>query len=163
MMSWCLRPSKNWLAIASPCSKAPAKCRSSPIRDLVEGLKQLPAPDDSLVFFDGRQMFSAMHDIGKFIRGESHGDPKAERAAAMMDKILDEVSILDYTIATEYTDGQKNGKTTLIKMMPDASTSALAAAVHPASRSSTGNGLSPPTRFRIRSRPVLTCIRFTSA
>jgi hypothetical protein len=96
---------------------------------LVEALKQLPAPEDSLVFFDGRQMFSGMRGIGQFIRDQSHGEPKAERAATMMEKVVDEAAILDYSVVSETTDGQKNDKSTLIKMMPDADSKALATAV----------------------------------
>jgi hypothetical protein len=96
---------------------------------LVQALKQLPEPEDALVFFDGRQLFSKLHGIGQFIREQSHGDAKADRAATMMEQIVDEVSILDYTVVSASTDGQKNCKTSLIKMMPDADSKALASAV----------------------------------
>ena len=96
---------------------------------LAAALKQLPEPEDTLVFFDGRQLFSQFGNIGQFIRDKSNGDPKAERAATMMQKIVDEVSILDYVVASESTDGQKNCKTSLIKMLPDADSKAVAAAI----------------------------------
>jgi hypothetical protein len=96
---------------------------------LAEALKQLPEPEDALVFVDGRQMFSKIHGIGQFIREQSHGDAKADRAATMMEKIVDELSILDYTVVSESTEGHKNCKTSLIKMMPDADAKALAGAV----------------------------------
>jgi hypothetical protein len=96
---------------------------------LVEALKQLPAPEDALVFFDARQMFSQVRDIGKFIRDQKPGDAKAERASSMMEKIVDEASILDYVVAAEFTEGQKNCKTSLIKMMADADSKALVSAV----------------------------------
>jgi hypothetical protein len=96
---------------------------------LIEALKQLPAPEDRLFFFDARQMFSRIRGIGQFIRDKSHDEPKADRAATMMEKVVDEASILDYMVASESTDGQKNEKSTLIKMMPEADSKALATAV----------------------------------
>ena len=87
---------------------------------LAEALRQLPEPEDSLVFFDGRQMFSQLRGIGQFIRDESHGDPKAARVAGLMEKVFGELSALDYTVTAEYTDGARNCSTTLIKMMPSA-------------------------------------------
>jgi hypothetical protein len=96
---------------------------------LMEALKKLPEPEDALVFFDGRQLFSRIRSIGQFIRDQKSGDPKADRAASMMEKIVDEVSILDYAVTSESTDGQKNCKTSLLKMMADADSKALASAV----------------------------------
>ena len=80
----------------------------------------------------------------------------------MMEKIVDEVSILDYVVASEFTEGQKNCKTSLIKMMADADSKALACAVEGGSRSSIGSGWFRRMRFRIRCRRASICIRFTS-
>ena len=40
---------------------------------LQEALKQLPTPEDSLVFFDARQLFSQIRSIGQFIRDQKPG------------------------------------------------------------------------------------------
>lgn len=96
---------------------------------LVEALKQLPVPEDSLVFFDGRQLFGSLKNVGQFIRDQKGDDPKAERLASMMDKIMAEVSIVDYAVTSESTDGQRNCKSSLVKMAADADSTALASAL----------------------------------
>jgi hypothetical protein len=96
---------------------------------LAEALKQLPKPEDALVFFDARQMFSQIRSIGQFVRDQKPGDPQAERASSLMEKVVDEATILDYLVASKSTDGFKNCKTALLKMMPDADSKALAVAV----------------------------------
>src|SRR5262249_21396802 len=67
---------------------------------LAEALKQLPKPDDALVFVDGRQLFSQIHDIGQFVRDHAHDDAKAGRVATIMEKVSDEVAILDYVVTS---------------------------------------------------------------
>jgi hypothetical protein len=48
---------------------------------LQEALTHLPEPEDSLVFFDGRQLFTQLRGIGSFIQEASRGDPGAARVA----------------------------------------------------------------------------------
>ena len=133
------------------CCKARARYRSFLDPRLVEALaQQLPAPpEDSLVFFDGKQLFGSLKNVGQFIRDQKGDDPKAERLASMMDKIMAEVSIVDYAVTSESTDGQRNCKSSLVKMAADADSTALERS-KAGSRLSIGSIWFRRMRFRIR-------------
>ncbi len=73
-----------------------------------EALSHLPEPEDTLVFYDGRTQFAEMAKFGTFIRQMSGNDPNAERAAKLIDLIMHEMSVIDYSVTVEYTDGHFN-------------------------------------------------------
>jgi hypothetical protein len=75
---------------------------------LQEALKKLPEPEDTLVFYDMEAQFSEMRKMGDFIRAVSNGDPEAERIIRLIDMIFHEVSILEYEVTVEYTEGNLN-------------------------------------------------------
>jgi len=87
---------------------------------LIEALKSLPKPEDGLVFFDGRQLFTQLGKIGTFIRSRAGDNPDAERVATIVEKVLAEVSVLDYEVTVQYTDGYRNCATSAGVLMPDA-------------------------------------------
>ena len=75
---------------------------------LKEALTHLPKPEDQLVFFDGQQLFQNLHGITAFIRGQAHNDEKATRVAHLLDRVFDEVAILDYEVTVGYTEPGQN-------------------------------------------------------
>lgn len=87
---------------------------------LTEALKSLPKPEDSLVFFDGRQLFNQLRTMGTFIRAKAGDNPDAGRVATIVEKVLDELSVLDYEATVEYTDGYRNCATAYGVLLPDA-------------------------------------------
>jgi hypothetical protein len=87
---------------------------------LTAALEKLPKPEDALVFYDGQQQFRKMRDIGKFIRDKAANDAKAVRVAGLVEKVVDQLAILDYEVTVEYTDGQRNVKEALGQLVPGA-------------------------------------------
>src|SRR5262245_46117959 len=57
---------------------------------LMEALTHIPKPDDSLVFLDGRKLFSDLRGIGDFIRSQGGKDQDAIRVAKLLDRVIDE-------------------------------------------------------------------------
>jgi hypothetical protein len=88
---------------------------------IIEALKNLPEPEDSIVIFDGQQMFKQIRGLGDFIRQQSKNDPKAEQVAQIMELVSDELGIIDYEVTVEYTDGNENRTMGLGKLTPNAS------------------------------------------
>lgn len=85
---------------------------------LLEALEQLPEPEDALVFFDGRQLFSQLRKIGQFIRTQGQGKEKAEQVAGLLEEVIDELSVLDYEVTSEYTDGYRNCVMSIGQLLP---------------------------------------------
>jgi len=86
---------------------------------LVEALTHLPKPEDSLVFLDGRKLFQDLRGIGDFIRSHAGTDQDALRVVRLLDRVFDEVSIIDYQVTVEYTQPGRNRKTTFGKLTDD--------------------------------------------
>lgn len=96
----------------------------------VEALAQLPAAEDAVVFFDGRMMFEKLHGIPDFIRQQAGEDnEQAQRIGQVIDRVLDEVGILDYELTVEYTVGHQNRVAVFGKLQPNAEKSLLYRAV----------------------------------
>ncbi len=72
---------------------------------LVDALTRLPAPEDALVFFDGKQLISQLHEIPQFITRMSNGEPDAARATGLMTELIDQCSAFDYEVSVQYTEG----------------------------------------------------------
>lgn len=96
---------------------------------LKAALEQLPAPDDALAFYDGRLQFQSMRDLGKFIREKAANTPQADRAATILEKVVDQLAILDYEASVEFTDGNRNCKESLGQLVPGAEEKLLARVV----------------------------------
>ncbi len=93
---------------------------------LKEALGHLPAPEDGLVFYDGKQQFAQMRGMGDFIRSVAANDPNAQRVAGLMDLVFDELAILDYEVTVEYTEGNLNRTAAYGKLLPGAEGRTLA-------------------------------------
>ncbi|MBN1852384.1 MAG: hypothetical protein JW829_06655 [Pirellulales bacterium] len=87
---------------------------------LKEALANLPEPEDSLIFFDGRQLFERLRGLGPFIQKMSHGDSDAERVVQLIDLLLEEADILDYEATVEYTEAHRNRSMAFGKLLPGA-------------------------------------------
>jgi hypothetical protein len=87
---------------------------------LKEALSHLPKPEDSLVFYDMSTQMKQMRGMVDFIRTAGQTDPKAQRAAALMEVIFDEVTFLDYEVTVEYTEGNLNRSAVYGKLLPGA-------------------------------------------
>jgi hypothetical protein len=75
---------------------------------LKEALAHLPKADDAVVFFDGQKLFQGLHGIGDFIRGHGGKEEGAIRVARLLDRVFDEIAIVDYQVTVNYTgEGQK--------------------------------------------------------
>lgn len=72
---------------------------------IVDALKKLPAPEDSLVFFDGKQLMSQLHEIPQFITRMSNGQPDAARVTGLMTEVINQCSAFDYEVTVQYTEG----------------------------------------------------------
>jgi hypothetical protein len=70
-----------------------------------QAFASLPTPEDALILFDGAAMAAGMGDIGQFIRREAPHDQGALRAAELVDRLIDEVSVFDFELTSESTDG----------------------------------------------------------
>ena len=71
-------------------------------------LKHLPAPEDALVFFDGRMLSGQLSGIPAFIKGVARGNEEAIRVADLLDKAMSQLIAVDHEISVEYTDGNRN-------------------------------------------------------
>ena len=74
----------------------------------VEALKQLPEAEDSVVFFDGRAWSEQLKSIVTFIHGVAAGNDEGLRVAGLFDSLIKEVSVFDYVVTVDYTDGYRN-------------------------------------------------------
>lgn len=75
---------------------------------LQEALTHLPKPEDSLIFFDAQKLFQGIHGVGDFIRSHANNDPKAARVAHLLDRVIDNMAVLDYEAKVEYTEAGQN-------------------------------------------------------
>ncbi len=92
---------------------------------LIAALKKLPAPEDSLVFYDGKTQFATLQKIGPAIAQIGGGDPNVEQVVKIIDMIMKDVSILDYEVTVEYTEGNLNRSASFGKLMPNTADSTL--------------------------------------
>ena len=72
---------------------------------IVEALTHLPAAEDSIVVFDGKQFNSQLKEIPQFITRMSNGDKEAARLTALMSELISQADAFDYEVSVEYTEG----------------------------------------------------------
>ncbi len=92
---------------------------------LAEALGKLPQPEDSLVFYDGRTQFETLSKIGPTISNMGAGDPNVERVAKLVDMLIKELSVFDYEVTVEYTEGNLNRTASYGKLIPGTDDSTL--------------------------------------
>lgn len=85
-----------------------------------DALSRLPEAEDSIVFYDASLQFRQLRGMGQFIRKAGGDDPKAQRAAGLLELLFDELAFLDYEITVEYTEGHRNCSATYGKLLPGA-------------------------------------------
>jgi len=72
---------------------------------VVAALQKLPAPEDALVFLDGKQMFQQLHEIPDFITRMSQGQPDVDRISGLLKELINQCSVIDHEISVQYTEG----------------------------------------------------------
>lgn len=90
-----------------------------------EALSNLPAAEDSMVFFDAKTFVSQLNGFGDFIRNVSNGNEGAERAAGMMTQFFGQMDAIDFELTVEYTDGFKNRSASYGKLREGAADTVL--------------------------------------
>ncbi len=83
-----------------------------------EALSHLPTPEDAIVFYDGKLHMQQLRQFGDFIRQNAQGE-NADRARQFLERILHEVSIMDYEITVEFTEGNKNCSAAYGRVLPN--------------------------------------------
>ncbi len=96
---------------------------------LKEALSHLPEAEDCVTFFDGRQLFTSLKGMGDFIRKHADDDADAERGADIIEKVIDEIDILEYEVTVEYTEDGQNRTATLGRVADDIEDSLLGRAL----------------------------------
>jgi hypothetical protein len=92
---------------------------------LATALQHLPEAEDSLVFYDGKTQFAALRGFGPFLQSVSGGDENIDRVVKILDKVWDDVAILDYEVTVEYTEGNLNRSASYGKLLPNTDDSTL--------------------------------------
>lgn len=87
---------------------------------IVEALAHLPEPEDTIVIFDGQQLFKQLGDLSTLIIRQAPENPQALKAANILQLVCDEMAVIDYEVTVEYTDGNQNRTMSLGKATPDA-------------------------------------------
>ncbi len=95
---------------------------------LKEALAQLPEPEDSLVFYDGKLQMQQMRQFAPFIRQNAQGE-HAERVVEMIERVLDQVAIFDYEVTVQYTNGNQNCSAAYGKFLPNIDEKVLTKAI----------------------------------
>ncbi len=72
---------------------------------VVAALQKLPAPEDGLVFVDGKLMFQQFHQIPDFINRMSQDQPEVERITGLLKELINQCSVFDHEISVQYTEG----------------------------------------------------------
>lgn len=75
---------------------------------LAEALKQLPEMEDGLVFLDGVALFETLRGLGPFLQGISGGDENVDRAVKILNKVWDDLAVIDYEVTVSYTEENLN-------------------------------------------------------
>ena len=86
---------------------------------IVNALKDLPEPEDSLIFYDGKQQLEQLRSVGQFIRNQGFGNPDADRFAGLLDTVLAELLIVDHEVTVEYPDGNTIRTASHGEFLPD--------------------------------------------
>ncbi|MEQ9408970.1 MAG: hypothetical protein RIK87_14630 [Fuerstiella sp.] len=82
---------------------------------LKAALKVLPAPEDALIFFDGRVLSQQLNGVVAFIQGVGAGNEDAMRVATLINSVFAEVNLIDHEVTVEYTEGYRNRTSTFGK------------------------------------------------
>ena len=90
---------------------------------IAEAMANLPEAEDAFVFFDGLAMWNALEELPQFIRlqgANSNKQEDLERISGVIERIIREVSFIDYEATVEFTDGLQNRTASYGKITADA-------------------------------------------
>ncbi|MBP7933576.1 MAG: hypothetical protein KA354_02905 [Phycisphaerae bacterium] len=90
-----------------------------------QAMAKLPPAEDTVVFFDVKTMIEGVRGIMKFGGEQAPQDEKAKEVLGVVNKVLDEVGVLDYLASTEHTEGYQQHDETIVMLAPDAPKSRL--------------------------------------
>ncbi|MHB9080850.1 MAG: hypothetical protein ACYC3X_25535 [Pirellulaceae bacterium] len=85
---------------------------------LATALQHLPEAEDSLVFYDGKSQFATLRGLGPFIQTMGGGDENVDRVVKILDKVWDDVAIIDYEVTVQYTEGNLNRTASYGQLLP---------------------------------------------
>lgn len=63
--------------------------------------------EDTVVFFDIGKMFGAINGMVKTVKDMEKNDAEAQQAMGIVTRLIDDLSIIDYMVAVEWTDGYR--------------------------------------------------------
>jgi len=86
-----------------------------------EARGKLPRAEDEIVFFHMGRMMDGMRAMFRNIPQES-GDEQAKAWLGMLDGILHDVDMMEYSVSVQYTEGYRNLEATYTKFRDDADT-----------------------------------------
>ncbi len=92
---------------------------------LAHALAQLPKAEDGLTFYDMQQHMSQLRRLADLVRSLGKNEQQVERFAGLLEKLFDEVAILDYEVTVEYTEGNLMRSATYGKLAPGAENKTL--------------------------------------
>ena len=92
---------------------------------LATALQHLPEAEDGLVFYDGKSQFATLRGLGPFIQTIGGGDENVDRVVKILDKVWDDVAIIDYEVSVQYTEGNLNRSASYGKLLPGTDDSTL--------------------------------------
>ncbi|MHB0956556.1 MAG: hypothetical protein ACYC0X_09880 [Pirellulaceae bacterium] len=92
---------------------------------LAAALQHLPEAEDSLIFYDGKTQFATLRGLGPFIQNVSGGDENVDRLVKILDKVWDDVAIIDYEVTVQYTEENLNRSASYGKLLPGTENSTL--------------------------------------
>ena len=84
---------------------------------LKDALSKLPEAEDMIVFYDAKTQFEQFQEFPNFIRQISGGAAEGEKAATVVEDLLDQLSVMDYEVTVGYTEGHQNRTETLGRVL----------------------------------------------
>ena len=85
---------------------------------LATALEKLPPAEDALVFYDGRTQFATFSKLGSAILEAEPNDPNVQRAVEILDIVMEHVSVIDYEVTVQYTEGNLNRSASYGQLIP---------------------------------------------
>ncbi|MFO0897101.1 MAG: hypothetical protein U0836_06680 [Pirellulales bacterium] len=71
-------------------------------------LAKLPTPEDSLSVFDAKMYFQQLEKLPAMVREQAGGDANAHKAGEIMQRVFEQLNIVDLIVTVEFTEGQQN-------------------------------------------------------
>lgn len=88
-------------------------------------IDEMHEAEDSVVFFDIGKMFGAINGMMKSIKEMEKNDAEAQQAMGIVTKLIDDLAMIDYMVAVEWTDGYRTMGESLTNMVDGAKSKPL--------------------------------------